>query len=158
MLLCWVSRQFVFGFLSCLWWVSILQASVFEWMQRTLDVEFKEWFKEEEPETDHQGFFQSALPAIVMQVGPQENGYRWSMAMLTPPKKESVACRLSLNHLHFPLPLQMLNENIQVASLITDSLQQKIYNMALEELEAFLGRSVEPPTALSTLTDPGAMA
>lgn len=66
--------------------------------------------------------------------------------------------RLSLNHLHFPLPLQMLNENIQVASLITDSLQQKIYNMALEELEAFLGRSVEPLTALSTLTDPGAMA
>lgn len=73
-------------------------------------------------------------------------------------KKESVACRLSLNHLHFPLLLQMLNENIQVASLITDSLQQKIYSMALEELEAFLGRSVEPPTPLSTLTDPGAMA
>uniref|UniRef100_A0A8C3QYC6 Exocyst complex component 3 like 1 n=1 Tax=Cyanoderma ruficeps TaxID=181631 RepID=A0A8C3QYC6_9PASS len=90
-------------------------SDVFEWMQRTLEVEFKEW--EEEPETDHQGFFQSALPAIVMQ---------------------------------------MLNENIQVASLITDSLQQKIYNMALEELEAFLGRSVEPLTPLSTLTDPGA--
>lgn len=52
----------------------------------------------------------------------------------------------------------MLNENIQVASLITDSLQQKIYNMALEELEAFLGRSVEPFTPLSILTDPGAMA
>lgn len=73
-------------------------------------------------------------------------------------KKESMACRLSLNHLHFPLLLQMLNENIQVASLITDSLQQKIYSMALEELEAFLGRSVEPPTPLSTLTNPGAMA
>ncbi|NXQ57607.1 EX3L1 protein, partial [Anthoscopus minutus] len=82
-------------------YVMKVKASVFEWMQRTLEVEFKEWFKEEEPETDHQGFFQSALPAIVMQ---------------------------------------MLNENIQVASLITDSLQQKIYNMALEELEAFLGR------------------
>ncbi|NXD39034.1 EX3L1 protein, partial [Copsychus sechellarum] len=82
-------------------YVMKVKASVVEWMQRTLDVEFKEWFKEEEPETDHQGFFQSALPAIVMQ---------------------------------------MLNENIQVASLITDSLQQKIYNMALEELEAFLGR------------------
>ncbi|NXQ23327.1 EX3L1 protein, partial [Alaudala cheleensis] len=82
-------------------YVMKVKASVFEWMQRTLEVEFKEWFREEEPETDHQGFFQSALPAIVMQ---------------------------------------MLNENIQVASLITDSLQQKIYNMALEELEAFLGR------------------
>ncbi|XP_071423854.1 exocyst complex component 3-like protein [Pithys albifrons albifrons] len=78
-----------------------VKASVVEWMQRTLEVEFKEWFREEEPETDHQGFFQSALPVIVMQ---------------------------------------MLNENIQVASLITDSLQQKVYNMALEELEAFLAR------------------
>uniref|UniRef100_A0A8C7EHD4 Exocyst complex component 3 like 1 n=1 Tax=Nothoprocta perdicaria TaxID=30464 RepID=A0A8C7EHD4_NOTPE len=38
--------------------------------RRTLEVEFKEWFREEEPETDHQGFFQSALPVIVMQVGP----------------------------------------------------------------------------------------
>ncbi|NXN88963.1 EX3L1 protein, partial [Bombycilla garrulus] len=85
-------------------YVMKVKASVFEWMQRTLEVEFKEWFREEEPETDHQGFFQSALPAIVMQ---------------------------------------MLNENIQVASLITDSLQQKIYNMALEELEAFLGRLQE---------------
>ncbi|XP_075621275.1 exocyst complex component 3-like protein isoform X2 [Balearica regulorum gibbericeps] len=78
-----------------------VKASVLEWMQRTLEVEFKEWFRDEEPETDHQGFFQSALPVIVMQ---------------------------------------MLNENIQVASLISDSLQQKVYNMALEELEAFLGR------------------
>ncbi|XP_076205645.1 exocyst complex component 3-like protein isoform X3 [Aptenodytes patagonicus] len=78
-----------------------VKASVLVWMQRTLEVEFKEWFREEEPEMDHQGFFQSALPVIVMQ---------------------------------------MLNENIQVASLITDSLQQKVYNMALEELEAFLGR------------------
>ncbi|XP_062442706.1 exocyst complex component 3-like protein isoform X4 [Rhea pennata] len=78
-----------------------VKASVLEWMQRTLEVEFKEWFREEEPETDHQGFFQSALPVIVVQ---------------------------------------MLNENIRVASLITGSLQQKVYSMAMEELEAFLGR------------------
>uniref|UniRef100_A0A8C3UIL5 Exocyst complex component 3 like 1 n=1 Tax=Catharus ustulatus TaxID=91951 RepID=A0A8C3UIL5_CATUS len=84
----------------------VMKVKVSEWDRDP----FKEWFKEEEPETDHQGFFQSALPAIVMQ---------------------------------------MLNENIQVASLITDSLQQKIYNMALEELEAFLGRSVEPLTPLA---------
>ncbi|XP_013798206.1 exocyst complex component 3-like protein isoform X2 [Apteryx mantelli] len=70
-------------------------------VKRTLEVEFKEWFREEEPETDYQGFFQSALPVIVMQ---------------------------------------MLNENIRVASLITGSLQQKVYSMAMEELEAFLGR------------------
>ncbi|PKU31152.1 exocyst complex component 3-like protein [Limosa lapponica baueri] len=78
-----------------------VKASVLEWLQRTLEVEFKEWFREEEPERDHQGFFQSALPVIVMQ---------------------------------------MLSENIRVASLITDSLQQKVYTMALEELEAFLCR------------------
>lgn len=123
-----------------------------EWMQRTLEVEFKEWFREEEPETDHQGFFQSALPVIVMQVGPQHHR---GMAMLRAPKKGAVACSLPLTHLHSPLPVQMLNENIQVASLITDSLQQKVYNMALEELEAFLGRSVEPLAALPILTDPG---
>lgn len=86
-MLCWDSGESALGFLGWLWWVSILQASVFEWMQRTLEVEFKEWFREEEPETDHQGFFHSALPAIVMQVGPQEHGYRWSMAMLRPPKR-----------------------------------------------------------------------
>lgn len=66
-----------------------------------------------------------------------------------------MACSLPLTHLHFSLPVQMLNENIRVASLITDSLQQKVYNMALEELEAFLGRSVEPLTPLPILTDPG---
>lgn len=54
--------------------MSVLQASVLEWMQRTLEVEFKEWFREEEPEMDHQGFFQSALPVIVVQVGAQHCG------------------------------------------------------------------------------------
>ncbi|XP_038224422.1 exocyst complex component 3-like protein isoform X2 [Dermochelys coriacea] len=78
-----------------------VKASVTEWMRRTLEVEFKEWFREEEPEMDHLGFFQSALPVIVMQ---------------------------------------MLDENIRVASLVTGSLQQKIYAMAMDELEAFLIR------------------
>uniref|UniRef100_A0A8B9SSL2 Exocyst complex component 3 like 1 n=1 Tax=Anas platyrhynchos TaxID=8839 RepID=A0A8B9SSL2_ANAPL len=77
-------------------------ASVLEWMQRTLKTEFEEWFWEKEPETDHQGFFQSDLPVHV---------------------------------------IEMLNSNIELTSSITDSLQQKVYNMALEELEAFLGRS-----------------
>lgn len=49
----------------------------------------------------------------------------------------------------------MLKENIQVASLITESLRQKVYNMALEELEAFLGRSVEPLAPLPVLTNTG---
>uniref|UniRef100_A0A8B9BJN0 Exocyst complex component 3 like 1 n=1 Tax=Anser brachyrhynchus TaxID=132585 RepID=A0A8B9BJN0_9AVES len=90
-------------------------ASVLEWMPRTLNREFEEWFREKEPKTDHQGFFQSDLPTDV---------------------------------------IEMLNSNIKVTSSITSSLQQKVYNMALEELEAFLGRSVEPLTPLPFLTDP----
>ncbi|CAM5150131.1 unnamed protein product [Eretmochelys imbricata] len=82
-------------------YVAKVKASVTEWMRRTLEVEFKEWFREEEPEMDHLGFFQSALPVIVMQ---------------------------------------MLDENIRVASQVTGSLQQKIYAMAMDELEAFLIR------------------
>nr|XP_005314570.1 exocyst complex component 3-like protein [Chrysemys picta bellii] len=82
-------------------YVGKVKASVTEWMRRTLEVEFKEWFREEEPEMDHLGFFQSALPVIVMQ---------------------------------------MLDENIRVASLVTASLQQKVYAMAMDELEAFLIR------------------
>uniref|UniRef100_A0A8B9E2V2 Exocyst complex component 3-like protein n=1 Tax=Anser cygnoides TaxID=8845 RepID=A0A8B9E2V2_ANSCY len=78
-----------------------LKASVLEWMPRTLNREFEEWFREKEPKTDHQGFFQSDLPTDV---------------------------------------IEMLNSNIKVTSSITSSLQQKVYNMALEELEAFLGR------------------
>uniref|UniRef100_A0A8B9QF11 Exocyst complex component 3 like 1 n=1 Tax=Apteryx owenii TaxID=8824 RepID=A0A8B9QF11_APTOW len=40
----------------------------------------------------------------------------------------------------YVVKVKMLNENIRVASLITGSLQQKVYSMAMEELEAFLGR------------------
>lgn len=69
-----------------------------------------------------------------------------------------MACSLPLTHLRFSLPVQMLNENIRVASLITDSLQQKVYNMALEELEAFLGRSVEPLAPCSSSQTLGPMA
>uniref|UniRef100_A0A8C8SH40 Exocyst complex component 3 like 1 n=1 Tax=Pelusios castaneus TaxID=367368 RepID=A0A8C8SH40_9SAUR len=53
-------------------------ASVAEWMQRTLEVEFKEWFRDEEPEMDHLGFFQSALPVIVLQVG-RAGGPGWGV-------------------------------------------------------------------------------
>lgn len=78
--------------------------------------------------------------------------------MLKAPQKGAVACSLLLAHLHSPLPMQMLNENIRVASLITDSLQQKVYNMALEELEAFLGRSVKPLASLLSSKTLGPMA
>ncbi|CAI5782188.1 complex component 3 [Podarcis lilfordi] len=85
-------------------YVGKVQASFAQWMQKTLEMEFKEWFSEEEPESDYQGCFQTSLPMIVMK---------------------------------------MLDENIRVASLISDTLQQKLCNMALEELEVFLGSLYE---------------
>lgn len=75
--------------------------------------------------------------------------------MLRAPKEGAVTSSLPLTPLPSPLPAQMLNENIQVASLITDSLQQKVYNMALEELEAFLGRSVKPLAPLPIFKEHG---
>ncbi|XP_077166208.1 exocyst complex component 3-like protein isoform X2 [Paroedura picta] len=77
-----------------------VQASVAEWMQKILEMEFDEWFSETEPESDYQGCFQTSLPIIVMK---------------------------------------MLDENIRVASLISDTLVQKVHSMAQVELEAFLG-------------------
>ncbi|XP_061450051.1 exocyst complex component 3-like protein [Rhineura floridana] len=85
-------------------YVGKVQATIGEWMQNMLEMEFKEWFSEEEPESDYQGCFQTSLPMIVMK---------------------------------------MLDENIQVASLISDTLQQKVHSMALGELEAFLGSLYE---------------
>ncbi|KAH0619553.1 hypothetical protein JD844_000272 [Phrynosoma platyrhinos] len=75
-------------------------ASIAEWMQKTLEMEFKEWFNEEEPESDYQGCFQTSLPNIIMK---------------------------------------MLDENIRVASLLSDTLREKMCNMTLRELETVLG-------------------
>ncbi|XP_042294669.1 exocyst complex component 3-like protein isoform X2 [Sceloporus undulatus] len=81
-----------------------VQASIAEWMQKTLEMEFKEWFSEEEPESDYQGCFQTSLPNIIMK---------------------------------------MLDENIRVASIISDTLREKMCNMTLKELEIFLGSLYE---------------
>lgn len=45
---------------------------------------------------------------------------------------------------HFSL--QILEENIRVASLVSESLQQRVHGMALSELGIFLKRSVEALT------------
>ncbi|XP_007421133.2 exocyst complex component 3-like protein isoform X1 [Python bivittatus] len=81
-----------------------VQASIAEWMQKALEMEFKEWLCEKEPESDYRGFFQTNLPIIAMQ---------------------------------------MLDENIRVASLISGIFQQKVLEMALGELEVFLGSLYE---------------
>ncbi|XP_058011490.1 exocyst complex component 3-like protein isoform X3 [Ahaetulla prasina] len=81
-----------------------VQASIAEWMQKALEMEFEEWLCGKEPESDYQGFFQTTLPTIAMK---------------------------------------MLDENIRVVSLISDIFQQKVLEMALGELEAFLGSLYE---------------
>uniref|UniRef100_A0A8C5SZG7 Exocyst complex component 3 n=1 Tax=Laticauda laticaudata TaxID=8630 RepID=A0A8C5SZG7_LATLA len=81
-------------------YVGKVQASIAEWMQKALKMEFEEWLCGKEPESDYQGFFQSNLPIIAMK---------------------------------------MLDDNIRVVSLISGILQQKVLEMALGELEAFLG-------------------
>lgn len=42
--------------------------------------------------------------------------------------------------------LQILEENIRVASLVSESLQQRVHGMALSELGTFLRRSAEALT------------
>ncbi|XP_054856730.1 exocyst complex component 3-like protein [Eublepharis macularius] len=88
-------------------YVTKVQANLGEWMQKTLEMEFKEWFSEMEPESDYEGCFQTTLPIIAMK---------------------------------------MLDENIRVASLVSDELLKKVHSMALAELESFLGSLTEALT------------
>nr|KAF6406708.1 exocyst complex component 3 like 1 [Molossus molossus] len=79
--------------------VSKVQASMVQWLQKALDGEVAEWGREQEPDTDPSGFYHSPLPAIVLQI---------------------------------------LEENIRVTSLVSESLQRRVHSMALSELGAFL--------------------
>ncbi|XP_066098794.1 exocyst complex component 3-like protein isoform X2 [Saccopteryx bilineata] len=79
--------------------VSKVQASVVQWLQKALDGEVAEWGREQEPDVDPSGFYHSPMPAIV---------------------------------------LQLLEENIRVTSLVSESLQWRVHGMALSELGAFL--------------------
>ncbi|XP_070616503.1 exocyst complex component 3-like protein [Erythrolamprus reginae] len=81
-----------------------VQASIAEWMQKALEMEFEEWLCGKEPESDYQGFYRTTLPNIAMK---------------------------------------MLHENIKVVSLISGVFQRKVLEMALGELEAFLGSLYE---------------
>ncbi|XP_058531035.1 exocyst complex component 3-like protein isoform X3 [Ochotona princeps] len=76
-----------------------VQASVTQWLQKALDGEVAEWHREQEPNTDPSGFYHSPMPAIVLQI---------------------------------------LDENIRVASLVSESLQWQVHSMALAEMGAFL--------------------
>ncbi|XP_012515909.1 PREDICTED: exocyst complex component 3-like protein [Propithecus coquereli] len=79
--------------------VTKVQASVAQWLQKALDGEVAEWSREQEPNTDPSGFYYSPMPAIVLQI---------------------------------------LDENIRVTSVVSESLQRRVHAMALSELGAFL--------------------
>ncbi|XP_074142584.1 exocyst complex component 3-like protein isoform X2 [Sminthopsis crassicaudata] len=45
-----------------------LKLSIAEWLQKALDGEMAEWFREQEPDIDPEGFYHSSLPAVVLQI------------------------------------------------------------------------------------------
>lgn len=49
----------------------ILQRSVSEWMHKALQVELQDWQRDHEPDTDHEGFYQTSLPTIITQAKKQ---------------------------------------------------------------------------------------
>lgn len=49
----------------------ILQKSVTEWMYKALQVELQDWQRDQEPDTDHEGFYQTSLPTIITQANKQ---------------------------------------------------------------------------------------
>ncbi|XP_062922733.1 exocyst complex component 3-like protein [Mobula hypostoma] len=82
-------------------YVNAVRVALSDWMQKALDAEMSDWHSEEGPESDHEGYYHSSLPAIVTQ---------------------------------------MLEENVQVATMIGDHLRDQVIVMALQELESFLYR------------------
>lgn len=46
----------------------MFQRSVSEWMHKALQVELQDWQRDQEPDTDHEGFYQTSLPTIITQV------------------------------------------------------------------------------------------
>ncbi|XP_033897405.3 exocyst complex component 3-like protein isoform X1 [Acipenser ruthenus] len=49
-------------------YVNTVRASVSEWMQKALEVELLDWQRNQEPDFDHEGFYQTSLPTIIIQM------------------------------------------------------------------------------------------
>ncbi|XP_072492112.1 exocyst complex component 3-like protein isoform X4 [Notamacropus eugenii] len=45
-----------------------LKISIAKWLQKALDGEVAEWFREQEPDVGPEGFYYSSLPAVVLQI------------------------------------------------------------------------------------------
>ncbi|KAE8609303.1 hypothetical protein XENTR_v10011771 [Xenopus tropicalis] len=67
-----------------------------QWIQKALEVEYSEWFREQEPDKDQDGLYLSSLQQLIMQ---------------------------------------MLAENMQLASVLGDSLESRMRNAAVLEMD-----------------------
>ncbi|XP_024138515.1 exocyst complex component 3-like protein [Oryzias melastigma] len=49
-------------------YVQSVRKSVSEWMLKALQVELQDWQRDQEPDTDHEGFYLTSLPTIITQM------------------------------------------------------------------------------------------
>ncbi|XP_034033042.1 exocyst complex component 3-like protein isoform X3 [Thalassophryne amazonica] len=49
-------------------YVQSVRKSVSEWMHKALQVELQDWQRDQEPDTDHEGYYQTSLPTIITQM------------------------------------------------------------------------------------------
>uniref|UniRef100_A0A3P8URZ3 Exocyst complex component 3-like 1 n=1 Tax=Cynoglossus semilaevis TaxID=244447 RepID=A0A3P8URZ3_CYNSE len=49
-------------------YVQSVRKSVSEWMHKALQVELQDWQRDQEPDTDHEGFYHTCLPTIITQM------------------------------------------------------------------------------------------
>ncbi|RVE72305.1 hypothetical protein OJAV_G00060530 [Oryzias javanicus] len=49
-------------------YVQSVRKSVSEWMLKALQVELQDWKRDQEPDTDHEGFYLTSLPTIITQM------------------------------------------------------------------------------------------
>uniref|UniRef100_A0A1A8G0Y0 Exocyst complex component 3-like 1 n=1 Tax=Nothobranchius korthausae TaxID=1143690 RepID=A0A1A8G0Y0_9TELE len=49
-------------------YVQSVRKSVSEWMHKALQVELQDWQRDQEPDMDHEGFYQTSLPTIITQM------------------------------------------------------------------------------------------
>ncbi|XP_031735198.1 exocyst complex component 3-like protein isoform X2 [Anarrhichthys ocellatus] len=60
-------------------YVQSVRKCVSEWMHKALQVELQDWQRDQEPDTDHEGFYQTSLPTIITQVSRSSGGI-WERA------------------------------------------------------------------------------